>query len=194
MAGNEDRRAVRTKKKLKKALLTLLEEKDLLDLTITEVAQFSGCNRVTFYSHYKDLQSLLSAIVDEYLDGLVANFRRSFQNRKSITANDVSRQVPIFEYIYENQFVFSLILKGEVLPGSQNQFCESLVKVSGSELELKDKTAVEIPVLNYFSTYGSLGFFLYWAMTDFKEPPEVMAQKLAYLQGKMFVEATVRDK
>ena len=192
MAGNEDRRAVRTKGNLKKALLALLKEKDLLDITITEVAQLAGCNRVTFYSHYTDLQALLSAIVDDYLEGLVENFRRSFKDQKSIAANDVDRQLPIFEYIYENQFIFSLILKGVVLPGSQNQFCESLVKVSDTELELKEKSVVEIPVLNYFSTYGSLGFFLYWAMRDFKEPPEVMAKKLAYLQGKMFVEAKVR--
>ncbi|WP_455660916.1 TetR/AcrR family transcriptional regulator [Pradoshia sp.] len=193
MAEMEDRRAVRTKKNLKKALLTLLKEKDLLDITITEVAQFAGCNRVTFYSHYRDLQALLAAIVDDYLDDLVGNFRKGFQNRKSFAANDVNWQLPIFEFIYENQFIFSLILKGEVLPGSQNQFCESLVKVSGTELELKEEDSeVEIPALNYFLTYGSLGFFLYWAMNDFKEPPEVMAQKLAYLQGKMFIEARVR--
>lgn len=194
MAFNEDRRAVRTKNNLKKALLTLLREKELLDLTITEVAQYAGCNRVTFYSHYKDLQALLSDIVEDYLADLVENFRGSFQNRKSFAANDVNRQLPIFHFIYENQFIFSLILKGEVLPGSQNQFCESLVKVSGTELELKGESEVEIPALNYFSTYGSLGFFLYWAMEDFKEPPEVMAQKLAYLQGKMFVEAKVKDR
>ena len=194
MAVNEDRRAVRTKNNLKKALLTLLKEKELLDLTITEVAQYAGCNRVTFYSHYKDLQALLSDIVEDYLADLVENFRGSFQNRKSFAANDVNRQLPIFHFIYENQFIFSLILKGEVLPGSQNQFCESLVKVSGTELELKGESEVEIPALNYFSTYGSLGFFLYWAMEDFKEPPEVMAQKLAYLQGKMFVEAKVKDR
>ncbi len=193
MAEMEDRRAVRTKKNLKRALLTLLKEKDLLDITITEVAQFAGCNRVTFYSHYRDLQALLAAIVDDYLDDFVENFRKGFQNRKSFAANDVNRQLPIFEFIYENQFIFSMILKGEVLPGSQNQFCESLVKVSGTELELKeDDSEIEIPPLNYFSTYGSLGFFLYWAMNDYKEPPEVMAQKLSYLQGKMFIEAKVR--
>ena len=193
MAVNEDRRALRTKRNLKRALLALLKEKDLLDLTITEVAQFAGCNRVTFYSHYKDLHALLSAIVDDYLDGFVDSFRKGFQDRKSFAANDVGRHLPIFEFIYENQFIFSLILKGQVLPGSQNQFCESLVKVSGTELELKGKSEVEIPALNYFSTYGTLGFFLYWAMEDFKEPPEVMAEKLAYLQGKMFVEARVRS-
>lgn len=81
-----------------------------------------------------------------------------------------------------------------MLPGSQNQFCESLVQVSKTELTLDEKTEVEIPALNYFLTYGSLGFFIYWIQQDFKDSPQVMAKKLAYLQSKMFKEAIVLDE
>lgn len=194
LTTNEDRRAARTQKNLKKALLQLLKEKDLKDLSVTEVTQYAHCNRVTFYSHYKDLQELLTSIFDDYLKDLTDYFRKSFKNLERFSSNDEQRHLPIFEFIYQNQFVFSLILKGEVLPGSQNQFCESLVEVSTNELRLEEQTNIEVPALNYFTTYGSLGFFLYWIHQDFKDSPEVMAKKLAYLQGKMFNEAVVRNK
>ena len=193
MTAKEDRRIVRTKKNLKRALLTLLKEKDLNELTITEVSQFAECNRVTFYAHYKDLNDLLTAIVDDYLQQLIDYFRESYQKLQRFSSNEIRLHLPIFEFIYQNQFIFALILKGEVLPGSQNLFCESLVQVTLNELKLEEEMEIEIPALNYFSTYGSLGFFLYWINNNFKESPEVMAEKLAYLQSKMFTEAAVLD-
>lgn len=193
MTAKEDRRSARTKKNLKLALLTLLQEKDLNELTITEVSQFAECNRVTFYSHYKDLNDLLAAIIDDYLNELISYFRESYKKLQRFSSNEIRLHLPIFEFIYKNQFIFTLILKGEVLPGSQNLFCESLVRVSKTELKLEEDTDIEIPALNYFSTYGSLGFFIYWIQNDFKEPPEIMAEKLALLQSKMFKEATVLE-
>ena len=191
MTFKEDRRSARTKKNLKNALLTLLQEKDLNELTITEVSQLAQCNRVTFYAHYRDLNELLAAIIDDYLQELINYFRQSYQKLKRFSSNEVQIHLPIFEFIYQNQFIFTLILKGEVLPGSQNLFCESLVQVSDTELKLEEETEIEIPALNYFSTYGSLGFFIYWIQSDFKDSPEIMAEKLTFLQSKMFKEAHV---
>ncbi len=176
---------------MKTALLDLLEQKDLHELSITEVTKEADCNRVTFYSHYRDLNALLEAIVADHLDGLTAHFRKSFEGRERFSSTDVERHLPIFEYIYQNQFIFSLIIKGEVLPGSQNLFCESLMRVSTIELKLEEETDIEIPTLNYFVTYGSLGFFLCWINQSFSTPPEAMAEKLAVLHGKMYGGAIV---
>lgn len=194
MNATEDRRILRTKKKLKTALLQLLQEKALHELTITEVTKHAKCNRVTFYSHYKDLNQLLAAIVEDHLNGLVNHFRKGFQELERFSSTDVQRHLPIFEYIYEHQFIFRLIITGEILPGSQNQFCESLVQVAANELRLEEESDLEIPALNYFMTYGSLGFFLYWTKQDFKDSPEAMAEKLAALHGKMYQGAVVLDK
>ncbi|MGH2316442.1 TetR/AcrR family transcriptional regulator [Planococcus sp. SE5232] len=191
MKGTEDRRILRTKKKLKTALLQLMEEKELQQLTITEVTKQADCNRVTFYSHYTDLNELLAAVVEDHLDGLVGYFRKSFQELERFSSTDVQRHLPIFEYMYEHQFIFRLIIQGEVLPGSQNQFCESLVQVAATELRLEEESELDIAALNYFVTYGSLGFFLYWIKQDFNDSPEIMAGKLADLHGKMYKGAVV---
>jgi len=191
MKAKEDRRILRTKKKLKTALLELMEIKELQQLTITEVTKHADCNRVTFYSHYKDLNELLADVAEDHLAGLVSYFRKSFQELERFSSTDVQRHLPIFEYIYAHQFMFRLIIVGEVLPGSQNQFCESLVQVAAAELRLEEESELEIQPLNYFMTYGSLGFFLYWIKQDFKDSPDIMAGKLAALHGKMYRGAVV---
>lgn len=192
MSSSQDRRILRTQKKLKAALIHLLKEgHDLRSLSVTEVAQQATCNRVTFYSHYKDLDDLLYTIFDDYLTELLTYFRKSYQALGKISSTDVRLHLAIFEYIYQNQFIFSLIIKGEILPGSQNRFCDSLVQLTGKEIALKDDLPIEVPALNYYSTYASLGFFIYWMNQDFKEKPEVMAKKLTYLQSKLFQEAEV---
>ncbi|AMA63032.1 MAG: TetR/AcrR family transcriptional regulator [Kurthia gibsonii] len=192
MSSSQDRRILRTQKKLKAALIHLLKEgHDLRSLSVTEVAQQATCNRVTFYSHYKDLDDLLCTIFDDYLTELLTYFRESYQALGKISSTDERLHLAIFEYIYQNQFIFSLIIKGEMLPGSQNRFCDSLVQLTGKEIALKDDLPIEVPALSYYSTYASLGFFIYWMNQDFKEKPEVMAKKLTYLQSKVFQEAEV---
>lgn len=194
MTTSEDRRIIRTQKKLKAALLALLKEKELHELSVTEVTQRAGCNRVTFYAHFTDLNALLHAVIGDYLQELQAYFRKSFQNRERFSSTDVERHLPIFEFLHQNQFLSALIIQGEVLPGSQNQFCESLVEISANELRLEETSTVEIPALNYFMVYGSLGFFIHWVKEDFKESPFVMAEKLAELHGRMYSGAVVVEE
>lgn len=194
MTMSEDRRILRTQKKLKEALLALLQEKALHELSVTQVTQRAECNRVTFYSHFTDLNALLSTIVADYLQELQADFRKSFENRERFASTDVERHLPIFEFLYRNQFLSALIIRGEVLPGSQNQFCESLVEISANELRLEESSTIEIPALNYFMVYGSLGFFIHWVKEDFRESPRAMAEKLAELHGRMYGGAVVIEE
>ena len=60
MVRNEtDRRVRRTRAQLQKALLELLEEKDIRSITVQELARRADVNRGTFYAHYTDVYDLL---------------------------------------------------------------------------------------------------------------------------------------
>ncbi len=187
-----DRRILRTKRNLKMALLELLKEKTLNELSVTEVTKYAKCNRVTFYSHYKDLEDLLYQIFKEYLDELIQHLRKNYQALEIFKSDNLELITPIFEFVGHHQFVFTLMLTGEILPGSQNLFCEQLVEIFGSELSLKDNVKIDILAMNYYSTYATLGLFMYWIRNDCIESPESMAKKLAYLQSKIFNQAEVR--
>lgn len=63
-----DKRVLKTKKAIKAAHLSIMEEKDISDITISELTRKAGINRRTFYTHYRSI----SDIIDEIESDLVA--------------------------------------------------------------------------------------------------------------------------
>lgn len=188
----EDRRVVRTRTNLKSAMLQLLSEKDYKEISITEISKVAKCNRVTFYSHYKDSSHLLEDIFQDYLQQLAQYFRDSFKGKVSFLLSDPTRNIPIFEFVQKNQFVFSLMLIGEVIPGSQNHFCETITAISRSDLQLKEEVWFDIEAINYYETYALLGLFIFWIRENFKTSPEEMAKRLSFLHATSLGEAIVK--
>ncbi|WP_230199469.1 TetR/AcrR family transcriptional regulator [Bacillus ndiopicus] len=187
----EDRRIVRTRTKLKGAMLTLLKEKQFKDISITEIAKVAGCNRVTFYSHYEDSTQLLANIFKDYLEELAQYYRESYKGKESFSLSDPTPNIPIFEFVYKNQFVFSLMLMGEVIPGSQNTFCETMGGISRKDLSLKEEVWVDIEAINSYETYAFLGLFIYWIKQGFQSTPKEMAERLAFLHTTSLGEVKV---
>ncbi|MEU0791742.1 TetR/AcrR family transcriptional regulator [Amycolatopsis sp. NPDC005961] len=71
-----DRRVRRSQAALQQALLELVEETDLTQLTVADVAEHADVNRSTFYAHYRDVHELAeaacTAMIDDLLDSLAA--------------------------------------------------------------------------------------------------------------------------
>ncbi|MEC1178399.1 TetR/AcrR family transcriptional regulator [Metasolibacillus meyeri] len=189
--ATEDRRIVRTRTRLKGAMLSLLKEKNFKDISITEIAKVAGCNRVTFYSHYEDSTKLLADIFQDYLDELAQYYRDSYKGKKSFTLADATPNIPIFEFVYNNQFIFSLMLMGEVIPGSQNIFCETMGNISRKDLSLQDEVWFDIDAVNAYATYAFLGLFIYWIKQGFESSPKEMAERLAFLHTTSLGEVRV---
>ena len=63
-----DRRIIRTKNAVQSALLELLAEKPLSEITVTELAQTADINRKTFYNYYSDVSMVLEEIENQIVD------------------------------------------------------------------------------------------------------------------------------
>ena len=62
---NPEHRVQTTKKLLREALLTLLNEKPLRSITVKELCARAHLNRGTFYAHYADVYDLMKQIEEE---------------------------------------------------------------------------------------------------------------------------------
>ena len=71
-----DRRVVRTKQQIRRALIELLAEKGESSIAVRELAQRANINRGTFYIHYKDIHDLVSQLMEEAIEKLVAVCKR----------------------------------------------------------------------------------------------------------------------
>lgn len=62
MEKKTDRRVIKTKHAIFKAFVELLNEKDINQITITDVAKRANINRKTFYNYYSDVNGVMEEI------------------------------------------------------------------------------------------------------------------------------------
>ena len=62
-----DKRLVRTKKAIIAALIMLLTEKDLSEVTVTELTERAEINRKTFYLHYNRIEDVIADFGEDVL-------------------------------------------------------------------------------------------------------------------------------
>lgn len=67
-----DRRVQRTQKNIRSALIALLSEKDISQITVKELAAKADINRKTFYAYYSGIDDILGKIEDEIVEKLLA--------------------------------------------------------------------------------------------------------------------------
>ena len=65
-----DRRIKYTKKIIKDTFLSLLSEKDIKNITVSEICKIADINRATFYRYYLDVYDLLNKIQEEFVQEL----------------------------------------------------------------------------------------------------------------------------
>lgn len=62
-----DRRVIKTKKAIHNAVAELVTEKDVADITITDISERADINRKTFYSHYHGMHELMDEIENKII-------------------------------------------------------------------------------------------------------------------------------
>ena len=98
--GDANRSVRTTKKKLYNALIQLLQEKDLREITVRELTGLAGISRGTFYFHYADIYALMEQMEATQLEGLCSLL-------DGIVPNASQEEVPyalvaLFRYMEEN--------------------------------------------------------------------------------------------
>lgn len=72
VAGTKgNRRTLYTKKVIKESIIDLLQEKEIHQITVTDICNKADINRGTFYTHYKDAYDLLQSMEDELFDQIL---------------------------------------------------------------------------------------------------------------------------
>lgn len=66
-----DRRVLRTRATLARALLELVEEQDLSRISVSDIAEHAGVSRTAFYAHYRDVHELAETACTAMIDSLV---------------------------------------------------------------------------------------------------------------------------
>ena len=108
MERKENQRVKLTKRLLKEALLQLLEQKRLDQISVSELCRVSGINRATFYNHYAIPQDVLR----EMEQGIAAELRDLAPAEQSPeTAREYMER--ICGYLYDRRALVRILLESK---------------------------------------------------------------------------------
>lgn len=74
-----------TRRAIKEAFTSLLEERPLNDITVKDIVERCGINRNSFYYHFQDLPQLLETVIIESADEIISHIPESFSLEEGLT-------------------------------------------------------------------------------------------------------------
>jgi len=182
LKSEKDRRTIKTKKVIRKALSELIEEKGFSNISITDLTTRADINRGTFYLHYFDKYDLLEKVENEVMAEIQEQTKDiDYVNMLSIDV--INEPIPfvikLFEYIKENASFMKAILgpKGDPL---FHRKLKKLIEINLFEKKLVkafNKENMLIPE-EYFISYlisAHLGVAQQWLESGMEKSPKEMA-------------------
>jgi AcrR family transcriptional regulator len=177
MEGNTaDRRVRRTQDRIRKALISLLLEKDINDITISELAGAADINRGTFYLHYRDIQDVFSQIEEE-LVGEFSQYITTYKNHSTLLRMPTLGE--LIRYISKNEKICRALLHSR-----DSTFIVRIIELSrpGSAQEFRRYyRRWDDEVFDYyfdFVSYGSIAVLRRWLESGMKESVEQISMAL----------------
>ncbi|TGD18986.1 TetR-like C-terminal domain-containing protein [Levilactobacillus suantsaiihabitans] len=152
------------KDELTKALLQLLKEKELNQISVSELSRVSQISRVSFYRNFQDMEAILAnycnkIMMDWYLEN-EANFD---QERRDFGRND-SLLAGIFCHLNDNKELYNLL--------NRRGYLRLIVPVLKKILLNKHADNNYEIYLESFYLYGMYGWIKEWLDRGSVESPE----------------------
>lgn len=166
-----------TKRALEASLKKLLLQKPLNKITINDITEDCGVNRMTFYYHFKDIYDLVDWI-------MVEDAAKALEGRRSFE-NWTDAFLDILHQVQDNKVLVMNVYRSV----SREQVEQYLYKLLDPMLrDFVDRSAQGFTVQDAdkqfvvdFYKYALVGMVLEWIRRDMKEDPVRMTERLNVL-------------
>lgn len=179
-----------TKRALEQSLKNLLLKKPLTKITINDIAEDCGINRMTFYYHFKDIYDLVEWACLE-------DAKKAIEEKKT---HDTWEQglLQLFEAVRANKpfiiNVYRCVDRGQVEKYLSPLVDNLLMGVIEEESAGMTVRGEDKDFISKAYSYVFIGIMLDWIKDDMKEDPQVIVDKLALLMKNSFGDALARFK
>lgn len=177
---HENRRIRMTKRLLKDALLELMQEHDLINISVTAICETADVHRSTFYNYYTNPADLFREIEQEFLDRVpVPPQSLDVNNQKELLAATTK----FFDYIQDNKITIRTLFRRS----AGNDFTERLVEYLCNGYVPVGETADEVTsrFTQLYIANGTVGMMREWVNEDFPVSNEKIADMMYSLSRKI---------
>ena len=164
-----------TKRALEASLKNLLLKKPLNKITINDIAEDCGINRMTFYYHFQDIYDLIEWACLE-------DAKKAIENKKT---HDTWQQgfISLLYAVRENKpfiiNVYHCVDKAQVEKYLTPLTDDLLLGVVEEESQAMTVREEDKKFIAKVYSYCFVGIMLDWIKEDMKQEPEALAEKLA---------------
>lgn len=161
-----DRRVERTQQLIRKALLSLIQEKGFEALTVQQIIDRANVGRATFYAHFDNKDDLLASGFEELRASLKARQRDAFARGRSTEERVFAFSEEMFAHANEYRDVFRAMVgkkSGAAVRRMLHKLLVDLVRddVTGT-VARTDSNAVPTEALVQFIGSALFGLLMWW--------------------------------
>lgn len=175
-----NRRVRRTKRVIKEAYSSLIQEKGYSNITVKDIVERADYNRSSFYNYYTCKEALTEELVEEIIEGFKEANRQPYKQSNYLKFDTLSpSSVTIFQYIYEHASYFRLLIAVDPIPGLLDQIVHT-INLLQKEITFTADQHVDRNGDHFitFRTYGFLGLILEWIQSNYERSPVDLAKQL----------------
>ncbi|MBB5181152.1 AcrR family transcriptional regulator [Planomicrobium koreense] len=176
-----DLRVLKTKDALHESLLSLLKERALESISITEICKAAKINRGTFYQHYGKVEDLFEEYFKEIMKDLAESYQAPYKYVERIETTKLNpATIRIFHHIEKfKKFYFIVFSKNVPLAYYYLLFDEIhvLMKEDFIAHQKIDKD-VAVDMLSAYQSNAILGMVIEWYRQDFNKSAAEMNEQL----------------
>ena len=145
-----------TKRALEQSLKNLLLKKPLTKITINDITEDCGINRMTFYYHFKDMDDVLKWSAARVTDELVRAGRDTADMRSAIEifADSFSEKYSVLKKLMDSAKRSGI---EKMIIGSVRTYLEKIIKFKRPDLAVNH---TDMDMLLCFDAYGLFGIMM----------------------------------
>lgn len=169
----EDPRAIRSKRLLKEAVISILiETQSLQELTVQKVTAKAELNRATFYLHYLDMRDLMRNVVYDIYDDLSMKLSPLLE----LERGNMEHLLIFLDYFYEHRKYLAVLFEEKAFQRKLHNFIVEFVQARRNALNLDlNKDVVSRDII----AASILGILMWWIRDGKNYSSEYIAEQMS---------------
>lgn len=163
---------------MKDALMELLEQKELANISVTSICETADVNRSTFYKYYRDPVDLLRDVEQDYLSRIPTPSQDSeSRDEEQLLAETTA----FFDFVRQNGRAFRILLGDS----ASSSFEVRLIDFLCAKYATPNERDMTTHYMNLYIANGTVGMLREWVNSDFSVSSRAIAEMMYFFSVKV---------
>jgi AcrR family transcriptional regulator len=174
---------LRTREALRRALLALLERKQLDQITIRDIAAEAGVGYATFFRHHSSKTELLEEVAAEQIGNLMA------LALPLLVADDTRAScLALCKYVGEHRAIWTALLTGGAAGAMREEFIRQATQQGAAQVQTNSWLPVELGAI--YGVSATVEILAWWL----RNPKQFTVEQIAGIVDRLVVTPAISTR